>query len=52
MLGLTRYLATYYAGKNIRANALTPGGVYNNHDELFTAELLRPHGAGAHGAAG
>jgi 2-deoxy-D-gluconate 3-dehydrogenase len=36
VLGLTRYLATYYAGKNIRANALTPGGVYNNHDEAFT----------------
>ncbi len=33
---MTRYLATYYAGKNIRANALTPGGVYNQHDELFT----------------
>lgn len=36
VLGLTRYLATYYAGKNIRANALTPGGVFNQHDELFT----------------
>jgi NAD(P)-dependent dehydrogenase (short-subunit alcohol dehydrogenase family) len=35
VLGLVRYLATYYAGKNIRANALTPGGVYNNHDETF-----------------
>ncbi len=37
VLGLTRYLATYFAGKNVRCNALTPGGVYNNHDELFTA---------------
>jgi NAD(P)-dependent dehydrogenase (short-subunit alcohol dehydrogenase family) len=35
ILGLTRYLATYYAGKNIRANALTPGGVYNHHDDVF-----------------
>ena len=35
VLGLTRYLATYYAGKNICVNALTPGGVYNDHDEVF-----------------
>lgn len=35
VLGMTHYLATYYAGKNIRVNALTPGGVYNNHDEIF-----------------
>jgi 2-deoxy-D-gluconate 3-dehydrogenase len=36
VLGLTKYLATYFAGKDIRINALTPGGVYNNHDEVFT----------------
>lgn len=35
VLGLTRYLATYYAGKNVRVNALTPGGVYNQHDQAF-----------------
>lgn len=35
VLGLTRYLATYYAGKPIRVNSLTPGGVYNQHDEVF-----------------
>jgi NAD(P)-dependent dehydrogenase (short-subunit alcohol dehydrogenase family) len=35
ILGLTSYLATYYAGKNIRVNALSPGGVYNDHDEAF-----------------
>ena len=35
VLGLTKYLATYYAGKNIRVNTLTPGGVYNGHDDTF-----------------
>ena len=35
VLGLTRYLSAYYAGTDIRVNALTPGGVYNNHDEVF-----------------
>jgi 2-deoxy-D-gluconate 3-dehydrogenase len=35
VIGLTQYLAAYYAGKNIRVNALTPGGVYNDHDEEF-----------------
>lgn len=35
ILGLTRYIATYYAGTQIRANALTPGGVFNNNDEVF-----------------
>jgi len=35
VLGLTRYLSAYYAGTQIRVNALTPGGVYNNHDEVF-----------------
>ncbi|OGO28915.1 MAG: hypothetical protein A2Z16_04905 [Chloroflexi bacterium RBG_16_54_18] len=35
ILGLTRYLATYFAGKNIRVNALSPGGVFNNHEDEF-----------------
>jgi NAD(P)-dependent dehydrogenase (short-subunit alcohol dehydrogenase family) len=35
ILGFTKYLAAYYAGTEIRVNALTPGGVFNDHDEYF-----------------
>jgi 2-deoxy-D-gluconate 3-dehydrogenase len=40
VLGLTRYLATYWGSKNIRVNALTPHGVFDNHDQTFVQNFV------------
>jgi NAD(P)-dependent dehydrogenase (short-subunit alcohol dehydrogenase family) len=39
LIGLTRYLATYWAEYSIRVNAISPGGVYNNQPEEFVQRL-------------
>jgi NAD(P)-dependent dehydrogenase (short-subunit alcohol dehydrogenase family) len=35
ILSLTRYLATYYGCYNIRVNAISPGGIFDNQPEKF-----------------
>ena len=39
LIGLTRYLATYWADKDVRCNALSPGGVSNGQGETFEKRL-------------
>lgn len=39
LVGLTRYLATYWADKGVRANALSPGGIYNGQGDEFVQRL-------------
>jgi len=39
LIGLTRYLATYWAEAGIRVNAISPGGIYNNQPEEFIQRL-------------
>ena len=35
VIGLTKYLATYWASKKIRVNTITPGGVESGQNDIF-----------------
>ncbi len=35
VVALTKYLATLWAEKGVRVNALTPGGIFNDHKDPF-----------------
>ncbi len=39
LIGLTRYLATYWADKNVRVNAICPGGVENGQPAEFRKRI-------------
>ena len=41
LIGLTRYLATYWADKNVRCNVMCPGGVKNNQPNDFLEDVSK-----------
>ena len=41
IIGLTKYTASYWAKKNIRCNAIAPGGIFNNQDKNFLNEIKK-----------
>lgn len=41
LVGLTRYLATYWADQGVRCNALSPGGIFNGQGEDFVLRLSK-----------
>jgi NAD(P)-dependent dehydrogenase (short-subunit alcohol dehydrogenase family) len=50
LIGLTRYLSTYWTANHIRVNAISPGGVFADQPDEFTTKLhqLIPMGRMAH----
>ena len=41
IIGITRYVSTYWATKNVRCNAICPGGVENNQNTNFISEVIK-----------
>ncbi|MBI2274137.1 MAG: SDR family oxidoreductase [Bacteroidetes bacterium] len=41
LIGLTKYISTYWVDKNVRCNVICPGGVENNQDSAFISELIK-----------
>lgn len=41
VIAFTRYLATYYAKYNIRANCISPGGIFDNQAPVFVEKYSR-----------
>ncbi len=39
IIGLTKYAASYWGKKNIRCNAIAPGGIYNNQNISFVKKI-------------
>ncbi len=39
MIGMTKYLASYFAKKNIRVNALCPSGIFNDQPQGFIDKI-------------
>jgi len=40
ILGMTRYLSTYWADRGVRANSLSPGGVYTSQNDQFVKKII------------
>lgn len=41
LIGLTKYLSTYWAKNNVRCNAICPGGIENNQSEIFLEKVTK-----------
>ena len=39
LIGLTRYISTYWADKGVRCNAVSPGGIFNGQNPDFVSKI-------------
>ena len=51
IIALTKYIATYFAQYNVRANAISPGGMYDNEVPSFVDKYSRKTPLGRMGKA-
>jgi len=52
IIALTKYIAAYYAKFNVRANVISPGGIFNNQDKRFVKQYSRKTPLGRMGIPG
>ncbi|MFM7023960.1 MAG: SDR family oxidoreductase [Flavobacteriales bacterium] len=41
LVSFTRYLASYYGSFNVRVNAVSPGGIFDNQNPVFVQNYIR-----------
>ena len=41
IVGITKYLAAYWAKDNVRVNSISPGGIENNQNKLFIKKIKK-----------
>jgi NAD(P)-dependent dehydrogenase (short-subunit alcohol dehydrogenase family) len=46
IIGLTKYICSYWGKEGVRCNTIAPGGVYNNQDKVFVRKICKEIPAG------
>ena len=41
IIGLTKYISSYWGAEGVRCNTIAPGGVFNNQDKKFIEKIKK-----------